>query len=39
MEWGIWYIIAYFVNNNFISKNDISDILYSNNSLLYFNNI
>ena len=35
----IWYIIAYFVNNNFISKNDISDILYKcNNSLLYFNN-
>lgn len=35
----IWYIIYYFVNNNYINKSDISDILYKcNKSLLYFNN-
>ena len=35
----MWYIIYYFVNNNYLNKNDISDILYKcNKSLLYFNN-
>ncbi len=35
----IWYIIYYFVNNNYIKQGDISDILYKcNKSLLYFNN-
>ena len=35
----IWYIIYYFVNNNYLNKSDISEILYKcNKSLLYFNN-
>ena len=29
----IWYIIYYFVNNNYINKSDISDILY----IIYYN--